>query len=128
MMSAMTKAHLSFLAILAGAGVLYIFPPESYHFYPQCPVFRYLHIYCPGCGATRALAALLHGEIRTAAHYNALVVLLIPPALYCLIKRYVGILRGHTLSWPQLSPATINIILLATLLFAVVRNSSHFVF
>jgi uncharacterized protein DUF2752 len=127
-MSALTKAHVSFLAILAGAGVLYFFPPEIYHFYPQCPVFRYLHLYCPGCGATRALAALLHGEIRAAAHYNALVVLLIPPALYCLIKSYVGILRGYTFSWPQLSPAAINLILLAALFFAAVRNSAHFAF
>jgi Protein of unknown function (DUF2752) len=127
-MSALTKAHLSSLAIFAAAAVLYLFPPEIYHFYPQCPVFRYLHVYCPGCGATRALAALLHGQIRAALHYNALAVFLIAPALYCLVKTYVRILCGDSISWPQLSPATINMILFAAFLFAVIRNSSYFAF
>jgi hypothetical protein len=126
-MSAVTRAHFLALAAAVGAAVLYFFPPEAYHFYPQCPVFRYLHVYCPGCGATRALAALLHGQIRAALHYNALVVFLSPAVLYWLAKSYVRILRGHPFSWPQLSPAVINILLLAGVLFAIVRNSSHFV-
>ena len=128
MMNAAIKAHLSFLAIFAAAGILYFFPPETYHFYPRCPVFQYLHIYCPGCGATRAVAALLHGRIRAALQYNALAVFLSPPALYCLGKIYVRILRGQSFSWPQPSLATVNIILFTAFLFGVIRNTSHFVF
>ncbi len=122
-----TKAHLSLVAMLGAAAALYFFPPELYHFYPQCPVFRYLHLYCPGCGATRALAALLHGQLLAALHYNALVVFLTPPALYLLAKTYIRILRGHPFSWPQLSPAATNIFLFAALIFATIRNTAaHF--
>src|SRR6266849_5239206 len=63
---------------LVGALTLYLFPPEENTFYPQCPIFRLTHLYCPGCGATRALAALLHGRLTEALHYNALLVLLLP--------------------------------------------------
>lgn len=30
---------------------------------PPCAYSAYLHIYCPGCGGTRAVEALLHGHI-----------------------------------------------------------------
>ncbi|MDQ2833704.1 MAG: DUF2752 domain-containing protein [Acidobacteriota bacterium] len=56
----------------AAGWVLRRFPPERYGFYPQCPVYASLHVKCPGCGATRALAALLHGRVLEALHWNAL--------------------------------------------------------
>lgn len=55
------------LAVAAlAASLLLLFPPQRYTFYPQCPIYRYLHLKCPGCGTTRALAALLHGDIAPA--------------------------------------------------------------
>ena len=35
-----------------------------------CPFRRLLGIECYGCGMTRALCALLHGQVDTALHYN----------------------------------------------------------
>jgi hypothetical protein len=123
--SARVKAH-AVAAGLAGAlAVLYRFPPELYHFYPQCPVFRYLHMYCPGCGATRALAALLHGQLLQALHYNALVVLLLPPVVYVLVKTYVRVLRAESFEWPEISPVGIKLVLVAGFLFAILRNTAH---
>ena len=43
-------------------------------FYPRCPIFFWLHLSCPGCGGTRALAALLHGRLKEAMHWNAMMV------------------------------------------------------
>lgn len=37
---------------------------------PPCPVYTHLHMYCPGCGNTRSVKALLHGDLITAARYN----------------------------------------------------------
>ena len=49
--------------LTAGAAVLLRFPPEDSTFYPQCPIFAALHLECPGCGGTRALASLLRGHV-----------------------------------------------------------------
>lgn len=42
------------------------------YFLPQVPCFflRVFGIYCPGCGGTRALSALLHGHILKALWYH----------------------------------------------------------
>ncbi len=69
------------------AGVLFVFPPERYGFYPRCPVYETFGLLCPGCGATRAAAALLHGHVLDALHWNALfVAALFTFTLYALIK------------------------------------------
>jgi hypothetical protein len=56
--------------IILTAALLFFFPPAQYHFYPQCPIHQYFHLDCPGCGATRALAALLHGHLLEALRLN----------------------------------------------------------
>lgn len=62
-----------FSVVVAGAWVLYTFPPGPGSFYPGC-VFRSVTGYeCPGCGTTRALHALLHGRVKEAFLLNPLI-------------------------------------------------------
>ena len=106
------------LAIIAGAAaVLLLFPPEQYSFYPQCPIYRYLHLECPGCGTTRALAALLHGNITEAFRLNPLTTLLAAPAAVYAVFCYRKPIR---LSHPP--PSVIYATLAATVAFTIVRN------
>ncbi|MBQ8296431.1 MAG: DUF2752 domain-containing protein [Ruminococcus sp.] len=42
---------------------IYIFP---------CPINFFMHIYCPGCGGTRCVYALLSGNILRALRCNAI--------------------------------------------------------
>jgi uncharacterized protein DUF2752 len=107
---------------LAGAVILFKFPPEQYDFYPQCPIFRYLHVYCPGCGATRALAALLHLRIAEALHYNALVVLLVPVLLGYFAAAYLRARRDEVFSWPRVPALGLTALLVLTVAFGVLRN------
>lgn len=37
---------------------------------PLCPVYTHLHLYCPACGNTRCVKALLNGDLITAIRYN----------------------------------------------------------
>lgn len=37
---------------------------------PQCLFFKVTGLYCPGCGGTRSVIALLNGNIWTAFKYN----------------------------------------------------------
>ena len=108
--------------VVMSTGVLLRFPPTQNSFYPECPIYRSLHLPCPGCGATRALAALLHGHFSEAMYLNGLTTVLLPIAViggvrwYC---RYVRREAGHS---PQLSSAAIYATLAAAMIFAVVRN------
>ena len=41
----------------------------------SCPIHALTGFYCPGCGSTRAVRALLSGDLTRAFHNNALLVL-----------------------------------------------------
>jgi Protein of unknown function (DUF2752) len=121
-MNAVTKMRAVACAALGGAVMLYQFPPEQYEFYPQCPVFRYLHLYCPGCGATRALTALLHGRIAEALHYNALVVFLVPILLAYFAAAYWKARGDEVFVWPCVPAMALTALLVMSVAFGVLRN------
>ena len=122
-----SKADIVAGALAAGAVVLYRFPPGANHFYPLCPVFHYLHVLCPGCGATRAIAALLHGRLADALHYNPLAVIVVPLLGWFFAKKYLAILQGEELCWPAVPLPVMKKLILVTFLFGVFRNAAHVV-
>lgn len=102
MIPARVTINLFAAASAASAAVLYRFSPQEYAFYPPCPFFAMTHRYCPGCGATRALAELLHGHLGAALHFNAAFTLLLPFLLgYCAIV-YCAALRDNRIAWPSI--------------------------
>jgi hypothetical protein len=113
-------APVSLLA--TGAVVLLRHPPARSAFYPQCPIYAALHLECPGCGGTRALAALLHGQVIEALHCNALVTLLLPFALSYGIVCYRRLLRDNAFRWPQPPLAAIYAVATVAALFTILRN------
>ena len=115
-------ANLAALAVAAAACVVRRFPPASSRFYPRCPVFFWLHIYCPGCGGTRALAALLHGKLNEALHWNAMVVLFLPFAAVFLALTYWRAMRASTFRWPSISNSLLQLSLVLIAMFTVARN------
>jgi hypothetical protein len=115
-------ANLAALAVAAAACVVRRFPPASSRFYPRCPVFFWLHIYCPGCGGTRALAALLHGRLDEAMHWNAMVVLFLPFAAVFLALTYWRAMRASTFRWPSISNSLLQLSLVLIAMFTVARN------
>ncbi|HEY1661002.1 MAG TPA: DUF2752 domain-containing protein [Verrucomicrobiae bacterium] len=64
----------SAFVIVCGLAFLYFFNPSTHGFYPRCLFHQVTGLNCPGCGATRALYALLHGQFQTALRDNALFV------------------------------------------------------
>jgi len=110
------RAAASITVILAIATVLLRFPPTQFNFYPQCPIHRYLGLLCPGCGTTRALAALFRGHFAEAMRFNALTTLSLP-----FLAGWI-VLARKPLRWPQPPPAAIYAALFAAALFTVGRN------
>jgi uncharacterized protein DUF2752 len=45
---------------------------------PPCPFHALTGLYCPGCGSTRALYSLLHGDLPRALAMNPLLVVALP--------------------------------------------------
>ena len=109
-----------FGAIIAVGAVFFFFNPSTTAFYPKCLFHEMTGLYCPGCGSTRALHCLLHGELREAFRDNALVVLALPLLGAILLARTLRrrppvVIRQSKLVWLWLLLAVI-------VAFGVVRN------
>lgn len=70
------------LAVLAGAGLL-VWALASASV--PCSVARVFHMPCPGCGSTRAMLCLFHGDLAGVIRMNPLA-----PFLSLLIVLFVG--------------------------------------
>jgi hypothetical protein len=53
-------------------------PTQAGNPLPPCPSEWLTGLFCPGCGSTRALHALLHGNVAAAMSFNPLLVLALP--------------------------------------------------
>ncbi|HEX9199624.1 MAG TPA: DUF2752 domain-containing protein [Acidobacteriaceae bacterium] len=115
-------ANLLLAAAFLACAVLLLYPPAGTTFYPACPIRQYLHIDCPGCGATRALAALLRGHIAKALRLNALFVLLLPVALAGAIESYRRALRPERFRWHQPPMPAVYATLTVAVTFTIARN------
>jgi hypothetical protein len=92
--------------------LLYVFDPSAAgNFFPKCPSYAFLGLYCPGCGITRALHALLHGQWAQAMAYNPLAMLTAPLLLWMVFKP----------AWLY-HPITPKIAFVVLVLYAVLRN------
>ena len=121
-MNARRNANLAAIATAIAALVLYRFPPQRYGFYPACPAYRYLHLFCPGCGSTRALSALLHGSFALAVHYNPLFVALLPLLFAFAAIAYWRAVARNEMSWPRIPTSVIMVLLAIMGVFSIVRN------
>jgi hypothetical protein len=114
-------AHGALAVIPLACAALTILPPAS-GFYPQCQIHEYLGLLCPGCGATRALAALLHGHLADALLLNALFVILLPFAIAGAALSYLRALRPGAFHWPQPPALALYATMAAAAIFTVARN------
>src|SRR5258705_5137281 len=87
-------ALLIWLSIALAATYLFIFEPGKTGFFPACPFRTLTGFTCPGCGSTRGLHRLLHGDIVAALKFNPLMVLLLPFLHYALVRcTHTGAMR-----------------------------------
>jgi hypothetical protein len=109
-------------AAAAGAFVLFRFDPSLNAFYPRCPTYVLLAIYCPGCGALRAAHELLHGDVIAAMGYNVLAVLALPLALYWTVGAGRAAFRGERFVFPPMSGRLSYTVAGLVFGFAILRN------
>ena len=70
-----TRSVLFFLTcvvLFCAVFLLYRLNPFQNPFVPACSFYSFTNLYCPGCGMTRALHAVLHGHPGEAFAYNVM--------------------------------------------------------
>lgn len=113
-------------AVIAAAVVLFLVLSHYYVHDPSqgAPVclFKALTGWdCPGCGSQRALHAMLHGNFGAAWRFNPFIFFAVPLAVFYIVA------EARRRSNPRLyavavSPLCLSLIILATVLFTVLRN------
>lgn len=111
-------------AAVAGVGVCYLYFALVERFpilAPGCALSRVTHLYCPGCGGTRATAALLRGDVLTSLRANPIVLWLAGIGLYLYVRGWWAVARRAPERMRVPAWTWIGLIVLALGLFAV-RN------
>ncbi len=108
---------------VSAIGMLYFFDPMQYSFYPAC-VFKLVTGFdCPGCGSTRALHALLHGDIFKAANSNILLLVFFPVIIVGLLNLYT---QKSAMVWKMFNKPFFFLLVICA--FWVVRNINLYPF
>ncbi len=98
--------------VLALLAVFYFFDPVATRFFPRCLLHVTTGLHCPGCGSSRALHQLAHGNVAAAFGLNALAVAALPALA-------LAAWRGGTTRW---KPIWIWMVLFVVVLYGVLRN------
>jgi len=108
-------------ALAAGTAILYIWPPDGNSFYPPCAFRALTGWLCPGCGATRALYQLLHGNVMGALALNPLATVVAPPA-FAAAGIWFGCLASETRWSLRVPDSAAWAALSVTVAFGIWRN------
>ena len=110
---------------VAATAVLYFFNPSTHAFYPTCAFHQLTGWNCPGCGGTRALYALLHGNVRLAGKDNALLLVTLASLAVGGVRLTIQKLRCQPVRW-EISPRVLIGFLLLAVAFGILRNLPGF--
>ena len=116
--------------VLVEVGVLlFLIACTYFHLPVHCPFKFVTGLPCPGCGGTRAVMALLHGQILEAIYLNPLSVLLVVLAIIAPLWLFIDCYRGtNSLSrvmhspWPTPVAIIIALIILANWIWNIVKG------
>lgn len=119
---------LTWLTLAIGSVYIFIFEPGKTGFFPVCPFRAFTGFTCPGCGTTRGLHKLLHGDVIGAFQLNPLMFVVLPFLLYVLIRytRAAVLDRPFNVNW--LEAKYIWMLFAVVLSFWIFRNTPFYPF
>lgn len=89
---------------------------------PPCPFLALTGLWCPLCGGTRAMEALVAGDVAAAWGLNLLVVIAVPLVVAEWVRWTAGRARGRPTSFMNVSTRTLTVVTTIALVYAVLRN------
>ena len=116
------------LTLAVGSTYLFIFEPGKSGLFLICPFFAVTGLACPGCGTTRGLHQLLHGNVVSAFKFNPLMMLLLPFGLFALVRHTNAVMRGQPIKGNQLNARYIWLLFFVIMAFWIVRNTPFYPF
>ena len=118
---AVARVALVGLGAAAATVTLTLVDPNQPGHYPACPTFALTGLYCPGCGALRAVHDLAVGDLVGAWAMNPLVVVAVPYLIWAWAAWARRVVTGKPRSFlaPGWVPMMIGIGIVA---FAALRN------
>ena len=107
--------------VVAGVVIYSTFDPSASRWFPRCPFLMLTGLKCPGCGTQRAIHALLHGDVLSALHFNALLPVSIP---LLLLYGYAELVRTRKPRFYNRvnSVSAILAVLIVVIVWWIVRN------
>jgi hypothetical protein len=121
-------AALIWLTLIAGAVYIFVFEPGRSGFFPVCPFRALTGFTCPGCGTTRGLHKLFHGDVIGAFQLNPLMLLLLPILLFVLVRYTSAAMRGRSINMNRLDAKYIWMLFAVVLSFWIFRNTPFYPF
>lgn len=109
-------------AALAGAGLIGWLDPGRLPFLPPCPLHALTGLWCPFCGGTRAIDALIAGDLGAALGLNLLVVVAVPLVAAEWVRWTVGRARGRPTALLNLSSRVLAVVAAVAVAYMVLRN------
>lgn len=95
---------------------------------PPCAFHAATGLWCPGCGGTRALYSLLHGDVATALQMNAFSTLFFVPPMVLGLVWWLARAFGVRVPTPRISTRYVWAYVAVLGVFSVVRNLPGFDF
>jgi hypothetical protein len=90
--------------------------------FPPCLFHQLTGLFCPGCGTTRAILHLLHGEFREAVGSNPLLLVALPMLAVALAESRTRGMWRERLRRVVCNPAVGWGFAVVTILFGILRN------
>jgi hypothetical protein len=122
------KALVAAVVVATATVYLYAVKPTDSSLYPRCILHSLTGLNCPGCGTTRAVHALLHGDLRQALAYNVVFILLLPLFLALAARVWWAALRGRRVAGPRMPRWAIRTLLVVVFGFGILRNVGYYPF
>jgi hypothetical protein len=123
-LNAVVKGSPILMATVIGCGCAYVGlnNPETHEVFPKCGFYAATGFYCPGCGMTRAVHSMLHGNIVRAVQFNAILVVAMPVLIYLYTWWMTWAFTGKELPKLKLSKKVIWTLVVIAVVFSVGRN------